>query len=285
HILLDAHLDQVGLIVTSIEEDGFLRAAKCGGLDLRTLMAQEVTVHGAEALYGVVPAQPPHLAFSQGMESALEEKEIFIDIGLPKAEAERLVPLGSRVSLRGEPTRLHGSRFTAPALDNRAGVAAILRCLELLEGKPACRLTVLFSVQEETTGSGARGGAFAIQPEEAIAVDVSFARAPGVDPGEAQGVLGKGTMIGFAPSLDLAVSERLASIAGKEDIPFTREIMGGASGTNADRIQTAGGGVPCGLLSIPLRNMHTAAELLDLGDVEATARLLAAYLIERGRGA
>jgi len=278
-LLLDAHLDQIGMAVTAVEEGGFLRVAPCGGMDIRALAGQEVTVHGREALFGVIPAVPPHL--SKGEDKAPEWKDVVIDTGLSRGAAEALVPLGSRVTLRTAPARLLGGRLTAPALDDRAGVTAILRCLELLEGQETCPLTAQFSAQEETGQSGAKTGGYRSRADAAIAVDVSFAMAPGLNPQEAQGQLGGGVMIGVSPMLDEGMGEALRRLAGEQGIPHSVEVMGGRTSTNADALQAAAAGIPCALLSIPLRNMHTAAEVVDLRDIEATAQLLAAYIRER----
>jgi endoglucanase len=284
HILLEAHLDQIGLVVTGAEDGGFLRAAPCGGVDRRLLCGQEVTVHGTEDFFGVIPASAPHLA-EKDSEKALPATALLIDTGLTRAEAERKAPAGSRVRFRTPPVALGEHRVTAPALDDRAGICALLRCMELLQGQRHAPVTVLFAVQEETGGAGAQAAAYGLQPAQALVVDVSFAQAPGVPATLAQGKLGGGVMVGFAPVLDQGMSERLCALAEQSDIAFTREIMGGRSYTDADKIQTTGSGVPCALLSIPLRNMHSAVETLDLRDVEATAQLLAAYIIEKGAAA
>ena len=136
--------------------------------------------------------------------------------------------------------------------------------------------------QKSTGGSGAAAGGFAAAPDEAIAVDVSFAMAPGLKK-EKCGKLGGGAMIGFSPSLDYSMSRTLERIADENGIARQCEVMSGSTGTNADEIQVAGSGVRMGLISIPQRNMHTAAEIVDLNDIEAVARLMAAYIIERGR--
>jgi len=282
HILLDAHLDQVGMAVTAIEDGGFLRIANIGSMDLRVLAAQEVTVYGKEPVYGVVPAMPPHL--SKESNEAPEWDSLCIDTGLSKDQAEALIPLGSRVTLRTPPAKLLGERFSAPALDNRAGMAAVLRCMELLADTP-CHVTALFSVQEESGGGGAGAAGFACEPDCAVVVDVSFAAAPGIDPLKAQGKLGGGVMIGIAPGLDYEMGEILLRLAEEQGLPFAREIMGGRTGTNAERLQSAGRGVPCALLSVPLRNMHTGVEVVAMWDIEATARLLAAFVKEKGGAA
>lgn len=282
HILLDAHLDRIGLVVTAIDESGFLKVAKCGGADIRVLAASEVTVCGKEKLFGVITSTPPHLSKPEESDKAKGFDEIAVDIGMSREQAEKLVAPGDRIVFNSGFSKLLGSRVSSGAIDDRAGVAAVLRCLELLEGeKLNCRISVMFSVQEETGGSGAQTGAFSAQADEAIAVDVSFASAPGIS-AEKYASLGGGTMIGYAPSLDYSMSRQLAEIAERENIPNQPEVMGGKTGTNCDEIQTAGAGVKTALLSIPLRNMHTAAEVCDLADIESTARLMAEYIKERG---
>lgn len=282
HILLDAHLDQIGLVVTAIDDDGFLKVAKCGGADKRVLAASEVTVHGKEKLFGVITSTPPHLSKPGDGDKATDFDEIAVDIGMKKEEALKLVSPGDRITFNGAYSELLGSRVCSPSIDDRAGVAAILRCLELIKDKKLnCKISVMFSVQEETGGSGAQAGAFAASPDEAVAVDVSFASAPGVS-AEKYASLGGGTMIGFAPSLDYAMSNKLVELAKKNDISYQHEVMGGKTGTNCDEIQVSGKGVKTALLSVPLRNMHTACEICDLEDIENTARLMAEYITERG---
>ena len=282
HILLDAHLDQIGLVVTAIDEEGFLKVTKCGGADIRVLAAAEVTVHGKETLFGVITSTPPHLSKPEDSNKAKSFDEIAVDIGMTKEEAEKVVSPGDRITFNGAYSELLGNRVSSPSIDDRAGVAAILRCLEILKGKKInCKISVMFSVQEETGGSGAQTGAFTANADEAIAVDVSFASAPGVS-GEKYASLGGGTMIGYGPSLDYAMSRRLSEIAEKKNISNQAEVMGGRTGTNCDEIQVSGRGVKTALLSIPLRNMHTAVEVCDLEDIESTARLMAEYIIERG---
>lgn len=282
HILLDAHLDQIGLVVTAIDADGFLKVTKCGGADIRVLAAAEVTVHGKEKLFGVITSTPPHLAKPDEADKAAGFDDMAVDIGMSAEQAKKLVSAGDRITFNGSYSKLLGSRVCSPSIDDRAGVAAILRCLELIKAKKLnCKISVMFSVQEETGGSGAQAGAFAANADEAIAVDVSFASAPGVS-GEKYASLGGGTMIGFGPSLDYAMSRKLSNIAKDKNIPNQPEVMGGKTGTNCDEIQVAGRGVKTALLSIPLRNMHTAAEVCDLEDIESTARLMAEYIIERG---
>lgn len=282
HILLDAHIDQIGLTVTAIDETGFLSVAKCGGSDVRVLAASDVTIHGKKDIFGVVTSTPPHLAKKDDEGKVKGFDELSIDIGLSKEEAEKIVAPGDRITFNGSFDELLGNRVASPSIDDRAGVAAILRALEILEGKTGnAKLTVMFSSQEETGGSGAMTGAFSAQADEAIAVDVSFASAPNVS-SEKYTSLGKGTMVGYSPSLNFEMSKKLKALAEEKEIPYQTEVMGGRTGTNCDEIQNSGRGCRTALLSIPIRNMHTAIEVCDLADIENTAKLIAAYIIERG---
>jgi putative aminopeptidase FrvX len=277
HLLLDAHLDQIGLLVTSIDEHGFLRVARDGGTDRRVLPGSHVTVYGKETLEGVVSCLPPHLN-EGGEEKVPDITEMAVDVGLSREEAEKLVEPGDVILVPGEPRRLLGSRVTGAALDDRAGCAALIRCAQLLQKEDlGCRVTILLSCREEVGGQGAATASFRETPDMAIAVDVSFAAQPGV-PAHKGGKLSEGPMIGISPTLDKGITETLKDLARKEEIPFQLEVMGGSTGTNADEINVSGAGVRCGLVSIPQRNMHTPAEICDLADIENTARLLAAFI-------
>lgn len=280
HILLDAHLDQIGLVVTSIDGQGFLHVAPCGGMDRRVLMGSPMTVWGKEPLCGIVCCLPPHL--TDGEEKIPPVDELCVDIGLTKQQAEELVTAGDVVTFSAEPKRLLGECVTSPALDNRAGAAAVIESARLLSKEElSCNVTFLLSDKEETNTGGAKTAAFSLYPDEAVMVDVSFATQPSVAP-EKAAALGKGTMIGISPSLSKEVSDTLAALAGDEEIPHQFEVMGGATGTNADAVTVTRAGIRTGLLSIPQRNMHTSAEVVDLSDIKSTARLLAAYVIHGG---
>jgi len=280
HILLDAHLDRIGMIVTSVDDCGFVKAAPCGGVDRRVLPAAEVIILGKEKIFGVVTSTPPHL--SKGGKEVPDFDAFSVDTGFCGDKAKELISAGDRILLISNQRELLGGRISSAALDNRAGVAAILRCLEMLEYKKYdCKLTVLFSVQEETTGGGAKTGSYSSDADESITVDVSFAAAPGV-PVEKSAPLGSGVMIGFAPTLNREMSTELARLAADNSIPCSRDVMGGVTGTNAESIAFSKGGKRAALLSIPLRNMHTPVEVCDLADIENTARLMCAYILNKG---
>lgn len=278
-ILFDAHADEIGFIVTGVLDGGFVKVAKAGGVDLRTLPAAEVMIHGRQQLPGVFATLPPHL--KKGEDDLPDLADMVIDTGVE--EIGELVSPGDRVTFFRRPAELRNACLTGKSLDNRAGCAALLYAAELLaEETLPCTVQFLFSDQEELGCLGAQTAAFALSPDEAVVVDVSFGNGPDLPP-EKTGRLFAGPMIGVSPVLSAAVTGRLKLAASDAGIPFQLEAMGGKTSTNADVIALSGAGVPCGLCSIPLRNMHTAAEVVALQDVEAVGRLLAGYA--KGGGA
>lgn len=280
--LLDAHMDRIGLIVTGIEDGGFLRVAKVGGMDARVLAAQDVTVWGKEPIYGVITSTPPHLSTGDDAKKAVDFDKILVDTGLTKERAEELISLGDRITVRCPVTELLNDRIAGAALDDRAGCAAIIRAAELVaEAENHPTVILIFASQEETGGDGAHTGSFNLTADECIAVDVSFADAPDM-PSKKCGKLGKGPMIGIAPALNYRMSQKLIETAKKNEIPFQYETMGDSTGTDADDIAISKGGNLTALVSIPQRNMHTGVEIVDIKDVENVAKLIAEYITGGG---
>lgn len=281
HILIDAHIDQIGLVVTHITEDGFLKISGCGGIDRRILSAQQVVVLGKEPVRGVICSVPPHLESDES--KVPEMSEFCVDVGMSREQAEEKISLGDKIVFAPHCEKLLGDRLSGTALDDRCGVAAILRALDIVKEEALqCEVTVLFSTQEEVGERGAKIAAFDIDPDIAIAVDVSFALT--ADDSELKcGKMSEGCMIGFSPTLDRGLSEKFREIAVKNELPFQTEVMSGSTGTNADRFSVNRGGAKAVTLSIPLKYMHTPAEVISLSDVENTAQLIAAYLKEAGK--
>ncbi len=279
HILLDAHIDQIGLVVRGIDDKGFLLVDRVGGPDERILIGSEVIVHGKEPLFGVICSTPPHLLTAEDKKAGVDIKKMAVDAGLTKQEAEKLVEIGDRITLRCAQSELLNGNIASGAFDDRCSVAVILRALDLVKGKiNNLTLTVLFSVQEETGGSGARTGSFSAMPDYAIAVDVGFGDDPYTDKTTTIS-LGKGPSIGISPTLDRELTNELKVICKEKDIPYQHDVMGGRTGTNADSINNTGKGVKTALLSIPLRYMHTGIEVINTNDIENTAKLIAEYLL------
>lgn len=278
-VLLDAHLDQIGFLVTEVLDGGFVRFAPVGGVDPRMLLGGEVTLLADEPLYGVVSCMPPHLLKAGEQDKAVPVSEMAIDTGL--LDAKSRIRVGTPIVFGQTPISLAGDQLCSKCLDDRAGIASILLAMkQLKKGKKLrCNIAVLISAQEEVTGLGAQTGAFAVQPEYAIAVDVTHGRTPD---GPSDGVfdLGSGAAIGMGPNLHRGLTKALIRTAKANDIDYSLEIMEGDTGTNAWTIQIVGRGIACALLSIPQKYMHTPVEVVSLADVEAVADLMAAFLRE-----
>ena len=283
HLLLEAHLDQIGFIVTRVEE-GFLRFSKIGGIDARWLPATPVVIHAAGDYPGIITSVPPHLA-GDGSDHSIKIENLLIDTGFTAETAAKLFAPGDIVTFAAKPVEffkadaksheLQNKRLAGPALDDRIGCAAVIAAAEEIAAeKPDCRVTVLLSSMEEVGGQGAETGGFTSQPDYAIAVDVSFGDGFGCAP-EKTSPLGGGTMLGYAPTLNRDFTLKLKKLAEENNIPLQHEPMGGRTGTDADELATAGRGIKMALLSIPLRSMHTVAETIDPEDAANTARLMA----------
>ncbi|MBE6720540.1 MAG: M42 family metallopeptidase [Ruminococcaceae bacterium] len=279
HIMLDAHIDEIGLIVKDITDDGFIKIDKCGGVDNRMLLASEVSIWGKREVKGVISTLPPHLQKDKDKKS-LKFEEVAVDIGMTKAEAEKVIAAGDRITFKRNFTKLIGTQISSSVLDDRSGVAAIILAMHMLNDAP-CKVTAMFSSQEEVGGRGAAVGPFGKNVDEAIAIDVSFAYTPMCKKSDC-GEIGKGPMIGFSPVLDREMSEKLVSVAESNNIPYQKEVMGGGhTGTNADEISLTESGIRTALVSIPEKYMHSPIEVVDTKDVENVAELLAEYIRQR----
>ena len=277
-LVLDAHIDQVGMIVTFITDDGFVKFSNLGGLDRRLLPAQQVVIHGKKDIKGVICSVPPHL--TSGESEVLQYSECAIDTGLTKAELDEIVSLGDTVTFDVKCRELLNNRATGGAFDDRCGIASIIYALELLKGKSlAYNVTVIFSSQEEIGERGAKISAFRENPDYCIAVDVSFGFAIGEDEHKC-GILGGGAMIGISPCLDRELSEKLINTAKENKIPYQIEVMNDLTSTNADRYSVNREGCKACTVSIPLKNMHSPVEVIDLSDLRMTADLLAHFIMK-----
>ena len=243
------------------------------------LLASEVSVWGKKEVRGVISNLPPHLQKS-GEKKPPKIDEIAIDVGMTKAEAEKVISLGDRVTFKRNFNELVGTQVCSNVLDDRSGVASILLAVEKLKDVDA-KITVCFSSQEEVGTRGAKTVAYGKDVDEAIVVDVSFGYTPMCKKSDC-GEIGKGVMIGVAPILDSAMSHKMQEIAKAKNIPYQIEVMGGGhTGTNADVITINQRGIKTSLLSIPEKYMHSPIEIVDTKDVEATADLICEYIMER----
>lgn len=277
------HIDEIGLVVTHIDEKGFLWFAPIGGWDPQILVGQRVEVRGREGLVpGVVGRKPIHLLDADQRKKVVELKGLHIDVGAAdREEAAALVRVGDPVVVAADPQRLAGDRLVSRAMDNRLGayvaLEALRRCQE--RGSLMGSFAAVAAVQEEIGLYGARTSAFAVRPDLAIAIDVTHATdAPGVDEKEiGSHALGSGPAIGRGSTLSPKVFELLVEAAEGAGIEHTIGASGRSTSTDADAIQISRTGIPTGLVSIPLRYMHSPVEMVDLGDLEATVELVAAF--------
>jgi len=274
-VMLEAHLDEIGFMVTHVDDNGFVYTAAAGGIDRRVLTGQEVVVYGDRIYRGIFCSVPPHLA---GKDSELPELSKWgIDVGLSGDEAKANIPVGSRIAFAPHFCELSDTIVCSKALDDRAGMAAILHCLRKCTEELSVNVAVAFCVQEELGCRGAAPATRRIRPDEAIVTDVSFALTPDADPNQC-GKMGEGVMIGISPILNQSMTKRLFALAKAENIPCQSEVCPGGTGTDADHITACLCGVPGALLSIPQRYMHTPIETVDLRDVAAVGDLMAAYI-------
>jgi putative aminopeptidase FrvX len=277
------HIDEIGLIVTHIDDDGFLSFVGVGGWDPQILVGQRVELLTRERpVPGVVGKKPIHLLKDEERKKVPELKEMHIDIGAHDADAARAaVRVGDVAVLAGEPVEVLGDRAVSRSMDNRLGCFIALEAARLVAeggGAPG-DVAAVGAVQEEITFGGARTTAYSLRPDVAIAVDVTHATdAPGIDVRE-QGKheLGGGPVIERGSTLHPMVFEMLHDAAEREGIPFSLQVSSRATGTDADAIHFSRGGVPTGLVSIALRYMHSPVEMVQLSDIDACARLIAAF--------
>ncbi len=277
------HIDEIGLVVTHIDEKGFLYFATVGGWDPQILVGQRVELRGRDGLVpGVVGRKPIHLLDPDQRKKVVELKGLHIDVGAgDREEAAELVGIGDPVVIAAEPVRLLGDRLVSRAMDNRLGayvaLEALRRCHE--RGGVTGSFAAIAAVQEEIGLFGARTSAFEVRPDIAIAVDVTHATdAPGIDEKEVGShPLGSGPAIGRGSTLSPKVFELLVEAAEEAGIEHTVGASGHGTSTDADAIQISRSGIPTGLVSIPLRYMHSPVEMVDLADVEATIELIAAF--------
>jgi len=284
-ILLAAHIDEIGLMVREItrnddgpQADGFLGIINLGGIDIRQLIGQLVTVHGRREVAGVIASLPTSMIPDFNAADSPGYDQLVVDPGLDYEELIKIVSVGDVISFEQPFTELKGGKVSGKALDNRASVAAITCCLNELQGRAhSWDVVAVATAQEEVNLLGAHTSAYASEPDVAIAVDVTFGLGPGVTGADGQKI-GRGPAVAIGAAIHPGVRKKLAEAARKLEMEIQSEPIAGRSGTDADAIQLSRSGVPTGLVSIPLRYMHTLTEVVSIADVERTGRLLAQFI-------
>lgn len=276
-IMMAAHLDEIGFMVKYIEDNGFIRFTTIGGIDPRTTVGQEVWVHGEKTILGVVGSKPPHLQDAKEQDEAIKLEDMIIDTGFSKEKLQEIVSIGDTITVKRNTVRLLNTKAAGKAMDDRAGVAALLETLKMLQDvNHYPDVYMVATVQEEVSMTGAFTSTYHIQPDIGIAVDVGFGTTPELDKSDSL-ELGKGPGITIGGNVHPTLMKRMFEIGKLHGIPCQKEVAPGPTGTDARAMQITKEGIPALVVSIPLRYMHTSVELLDLEDIHHTARLLAQF--------
>jgi endoglucanase len=277
------HIDEIGLIITHIDDEGFLRFLGVGGWDPQILVGQRVDVVTRDGVIpGVVGKKPIHLLTDDERKKVAELKDLHIDVGVKDAdEAKRMVRVGDVAVISGEPVELPNDRAISRSMDNRLGCYVAYEAARLVaeDGGAPGDVVAVAAVQEETTFGGSATTAYALRPDLAIVVDVTHATdAPGIPVAEVGAhPFGSGPVIERGSNINPRIFELLHDTAEAEGIPFTIQASARHTGTDLDAMHISRGGIPCGGVGLPLRYMHSAVEMVQLDDVANAARLIAAF--------
>ena len=277
-VMLDAHIDQIGFLITEVTDEGFLRFTTVGGVDQRMLLGSELTVLTKKGpILGIVAAIPPHLQKAGDNKKSVPIPEMVVDIGMTGEQAKKVVRVGDYMAFANDALELQGDALCGKAFDDRACLVCLLHAMELLQGKPlAVNVVVSASTKEETGFQGGISAGFKVQPDYAIAVDVTHART-----GDAPQVIVK---LGDGPNVDMGsnsnpkFAKRVIEVARAKQIPHIVASCPAGSGTNAWPIQMQGHGVTTLVVSLPLKYMHSPVEMLRMSDVKNVGKLLAAFI-------
>jgi tetrahedral aminopeptidase len=283
-LMFAGHADEIGFLVRYINDEGFVYFGPVGGWDAEVVVGQRVTVHTASGpVRGVVGKRAIHLMDEEDRKKKSELDALWIDVGVSdRAEAERLVAIGDSVTIAAGFERLQGDLATAKSFDNRMAVFIVAETLRLLQGqKLAAAIYGVSTVQEEIGLRGAQTASYGINPEVGVALDVCHA----IDYPEADKLrrkvgdirIGRGPVIARGANISPRVFDLLVATAREEGIPYQVEAAPRGTGTDANAMQLNRAGMATGLVSVPLRYMHTPCEVLSLADLENACRLCAAF--------
>ena len=276
--MLSAHMDEIGFMVTHVEDGGFLRLIPLGGFDPKTLTAQRVIVHGREDLLGVLGTKPVHLMSDEEKRKAPALDDYFVDLGLPVERVRELVRAGDVVTRERAMARL-GDLVTCKSLDNRAGLYVMIEAFRAL-GEHDCEVVAVASVQEEVGLRGARVATARVRPRIGLAIDITLANdGPGAKPHERITTIGGGAAIKVYDTSAIVpreVVDHLVAIADERGIPSQLEVMV-RGGTDTRELGLSGDGAPAGCVSIPTRYVHQVVESCHPDDLDACVALVTAF--------
>ncbi len=275
NILIEAHLDTIGLCVKEIKSEGFLSVSSCGGVDAGILPGTEFNVYSDKTYKAVATSIPPHLLKNKSKEK-LTLADIYLDCGFAsKKEAEKHIKIGSPISFSAPCIKLLGDKICAPFLDNKAAVITLL--LASSKVKSPHNLYFFFSLGEETTSRGVKTAKLPAKFDVALVTDAGFAFSKGLDKNKCI-FMDAGPSVSIADTLSRDVASWIMDIAEKEALQHQIIVEPGGTGTSATAIQMRAEGIPCGLISIPIKYMHTQSEMVSERDIELTCELLCELL-------
>ena len=279
-VLITAHLDEIGLMVSGIE-DGFLRFTKIGGVDPRMLPDRELTILTDPPIFGVGAALPPHVMSEADKEKTIPIEDLRIDIGYSQKAAEKLVPIGTPISFRKDNYSLGKNLYCGTSLDDRSCFAACMLAMELLQGRELdCDVYIMGATVEETDSVGALTGGYALDPDYCIVVDVCQAKSTDGGPVNKDVVVGGGPTLSAGANCQPHITEHLIKLAEKHRIPYQISASGGNTHTDAWPMQITSKGFNMSLISLPMRYMHTPIEVMDVRDTQWLGELIAAAIAE-----
>lgn len=276
-LLIDVHLDEIGMIVTDIKKDGLVTVSGLGGNDTRCFTAGEYVIHGKEDIQAVVVKKPYRMP--GGPKKLPQYKDIFLLTGYTQEELKDLgVAVGTPISQKRETTKLGEEQFCGPYMDDKCCAVAALYAVELLKGKELdCDVMLLLSSQEESFGAGFKTGAFYADPDEILVVDVDLGNTPETDASKTV-KMKEGPSVSVSIQTDRKLTELLIQTAKEQDIPCQLVMNVKSTGTNASAAPFFMDGAPCAVIGLPLKYMHTPVETLYEKDLTDTGRLIAAYI-------
>lgn len=290
-IMFDAHIDQIGLVVTEILDGGFLRVKALGGINKNILPASEFYVYTYQKdepfvfsadskIPAIAVSVPPHLKNLKNSNSEFEN--LYLDSGYDsKEELEKIVRIGSPVVFKPQFLSLENDLVSCCGSDDKVCAAVMMLAAKSVKNAPEAEVHMVLSAGEETGSPGAGTAAFKIQPDFAVVLDVDFSRDPGIDAAVSI-EMGKGPGVTYSAATNIKLTKKIINLAQSKKIPVQINANPASTSTNADIIQITGEGIPCALVSVPLKNMHTQSEICLAQDIKKTAGLICEIIENAG---
>ena len=281
-LMIEAHMDEIGLMVTDIDKDGFISFAQVGGIDARILLANEVIIHGTQDIYGIIGAKPPHLMTAEEQGKTVPMDKLYIDTGYSREQVMNYVQIGDTVTFRNKTLMLKNGAVSTKSQDDRTSVAVLASVMKKLANYSVpYDIYYCACVQEEVGLRGSRTAAYGIDPHMAIIIDVCHATTPDSGNDEAFD-FGSGAILTKGPNIHPKLLGAVMSAMDDAGINYELEIEGGDTGTDAWAVQVSRCGIPTVLFSIPLRYMHTPVETVSAGDLSHIVNGICAFITSEG---